>query len=98
SMCAWLVDVAAVRLYEDQLLDRVAGARIRLAGENTDRVPENFDQGLVLTREWFVAAFLDDSHSRLCVCVRARSDTPVGWGFTFEFDAAPLEGRWALAD
>lgn len=70
-----IAKVDAVKQYEEQWLEGRAGVRIHLTAlEKWAHLP---DDGLVLTREWFGAAVLDDElHSELRVIVRANVDAP----------------------
>lgn len=73
-----IVGVEAVEPFESQWLDGRAGTRIRLeAGE------PGYGDGLVLTREWFTGATLDENHANLRLVVMANTaaeplNPPVG--------------------
>jgi hypothetical protein len=70
TLAVELGKVEAVEPHEEQWLDGRAGVRIRLLGG------AGHDDGLVLTREWFGGAFLDESRSHLRIIVRANAEAP----------------------
>ena len=83
-----IAKVEAVKPYEEQWLDGRAGARIRLCDESSgdDR------GGLVLTREWFGGAHLDENHAHLTIYVRANTGAPPLYAPVGE-EPEPEEGR-----